>query len=95
MWFLNFALEVFKDFLIWGFLAKRVLRWLTPRVAFLARLRAEHERYVAAQIASQPGEEREGGQRTAGCYPVLIRNLPLMRRVQLHFCLWLWGGALK
>lgn len=96
MWLLYFLWEVLRDFLIWGFAAKRILRWLTPHVPTLARLRAEHRRYVLAQIASQSGEERGVSERDASCsVPLSIRRLPLMRRIELEFSLWLWGGALK
>ena len=95
MWFLDFLWEILRDFLIWGFLTKRVLRWLAPRLPLLARLRAQHEEYIRKQIAGQSGRLREGEQVKVGFTARPVDNLPLMRRIQLEFCLWLWGGALK
>ena len=95
MWFLDFLWEVLRDFLVWGLLAKRVLRWLTPRITLLARLRVEHEEYLSKQIAGQSGNLREGEEVKVGFTARPVDRLVPMRRIQLQFCLWLWGGALK
>lgn len=96
MWLLDFFWDVFRDFLIWGLLAKRVLRWLTPRVAPLARLRAQHEQYLLKQIAGQSGRRlREGAEVKVGFTARPVSRLITLRRLQLEFSLWLWGGALK
>ena len=96
MWLLDFLWEILRDFLVWGFMAKRVLRWLTPRFGPLARLRAQHERYLLKQIAGQSGRRlREGAEVKVGFTARPVSRLILLRRLQLEFSLWLWGGALK
>lgn len=94
-WLLDFLWGILQDFLVWGFLAKRVLRWLTPRSSLLARLRAQHEEYIDDQLSSQRGNGRDISSRNASTYSRSTDRLPLKRQIELHFSLWLWGGALK
>ena len=76
-------------------LLRRLLLKADPLLP-LSWLKMRHESYLAAQLKAQAAKQGRGvSSRDCGWIPKPKGSLPLVRKAELKFGLWLWGGLIK